>query len=195
MATINYIGKKEFAELCNVSPGGVTRAIKSGLVQVSHNGKINPQLVKNLKYKVTARERAKKRPPTRYEMKKQYEEIARGVKSELQEEQIMQTEVLSKTAIEIARIQAQTTKLNMDIAENTGRLILREIVASYFGQLASVFTSLAHPMGQRIAPAIADVMDVEDPEIILKIQDLIDKENERIINEVKRVTADADTGE
>jgi len=194
MPSIKYISKKEFADLCRVSLPALSKAAKAGNISVASNGKINPNSIKNVKYKVRALARARNRGPTKREIAAERAAMVEDVKNRLVEDEVYKAEVASKTAVEIARIKAQTTKINMDIAREAGRLILREIVEGYFGKLASVFSGLMHPMGQRIAPLIADILDVEDPDIVNRIQEVIDTENERIIGEVQRITDEASLG-
>lgn len=102
------------------------------------------------------------------------------------------TDSLSKTEADIRRIKAQTAKLNMEMAKEAKRLILREKVSVFFAQLATTVTNLVLPMGQRLAQDICDKLEVNDPEKIIVVQNMIDAENERVINEYKRVAEDAD---
>lgn len=97
---------------------------------------------------------------------------------------------VTKMDVEIVRIQSQTTKINMEIAEKVGRFFLKEEVQNLFGRLATTFANLIHPLGQRLAPDICDICGITDSAIMIQVQNLIEHELEIAINEVKRLSAD-----
>jgi hypothetical protein len=206
--------KSAFAKYCGVAPAAITRAVREGRVETTEDGKfvdmasdvtlqfVRKQLTKPEKVPQKPPEATKKKPtpePPKPKKPRGRPPAKRKVHGNSKEVSDMEggeeSGAVSKNRVEIRRIQAQTTKMNMDIAENAGRLILREKVSGFFARLATLATNLILPMGQRVASDIGDLCGVTDPKVLLKIQDIIDKENERVLQGFKAVAEDAAKGD
>lgn len=211
MVSVYYKTMAEFSRMCSISRSAITQAVERKEVKVSENGKINPKQRLNaqfLEYKqrqyaeklllkaekeVTKVEKETVAEPVKKKAKPRPRQ-ARTVKikpdkGELGGEALKKaTGTVTKMDVEILRIEAQTTKINMEIAEKSGRFYLKEQVDDVFGKLSATFANLVHPLGQRLASDICDLCEVTEPKIILQVQGIIDVENERAIDEVKRIT-------
>ena len=99
--------------------------------------------------------------------------------------------VLDKTAVDIERIKAQTRKANLDMAIKMNYLIDVDIVKKFFSELAGIISNVITPMGQRISSDICDAMKVTDEDVMLSVQAIIDKENERAMKEMIRIAKKA----
>jgi len=190
-----YLNSKDFAAACGVSPAAITKAVKKGHLVRDGKNRLNTRLPRNkayldLKTKTPHQIALSKfSGPPKLHTNMTPEEVAYDVAYEKEQGLMEKGDKATKIDVEIARIRAQTVKINMDIAEKAGRFILKDLVSKVFGELASTTANLVHPMGQRLSSDICDVLGITDPNKILKVQAMIDTENERYISEVKRITA------
>jgi len=95
---------------------------------------------------------------------------------------------ITKAEADIARINAQTTKYNVKIAEDMGLLIARQTVDRMFGNLYSISTNQFLVLGDRLAPIIAGICGTTDPTITMRIKNKIEEEVTRVLKQVKDIT-------
>lgn len=194
--------QKHFAIICDVSPPAISKAIKQGRL-ILVNNEIDLDNYINRAYYENRMSRLKRpmAPPPGAETppvipkKPAYvrKKHTKQRKSDDLDITLPSDDDItgSKLAYEIARIKSQTAKIDLDIAEKMEKLISRSRVDSYFAEFASVFSNMVLPMGQRLAKDICDEMKITDPAVLLRIQVLIDTENERAANEIKRIASKA----
>jgi len=201
MPTVTYKSLAQFAKMCSVSRSAITQANDRGDLFISRNGKIDPAQKKNNTFlrnhlaRVENEEREKENAETKVKKTRKRAKPKGGKKvapSPRTRESMGVTP--TKIDVEIARIQAQTTKINMDIAEKMGRFFLREEVEGLFGKLSTTFSNLIHPLGQRLAPDICDICGITDSAKMIEVQNLLERELEIAVNEVKRLAKDVEKG-
>jgi len=81
--------------------------------------------------------------------------------------------------------------LRVEYAKELGKLILIDEVERCFGEIYGAFSNHVLTFGQRVAPIICSTLGVEGSENTLKIQQMLDDEHERIIEDIKRSTTQA----
>jgi len=92
----------------------------------------------------------------------------------------------TKNDLDMKRIQATTAKIQLEIAQKMGTLILRDEVNKFSGRLSSVIVNHFFPLGGRVAPAIAAICKITDQAITQSIENEINKEVMRGLEEFKR---------
>ncbi|MCK5548291.1 MAG: hypothetical protein KAI64_04705 [Thermoplasmata archaeon] len=85
----------------------------------------------------------------------------------------------------------QTAREKMALAKEMGILIEKVLVDKLFDKLYAIIINHFHPLGQRLSSALADIAGITDPAIILAIQEKIDEETARGLNEFKRESENA----
>ena len=164
-----------FAELCQVKPPAISKAIREGKVLVTKKRKVNITLKTNQLYLAA-------RNPQRGN---DTQVKASGKASKKSEE-----EAATKFDADLAKIQVQTAKLQVELAKEMNVLVLNDMVERAFGKLNGTFTSHVLPMGQRISKDICAVFGDTSPEKKLAVQKIVDDENEKVVEAVKRVTTE-----
>lgn len=191
-----YLSQKAFGEMVGVSHAAIFKAIKDGRVVRTERG-VDPEHPTNKYY---AEQSGRYRDPEK-NGKKVIKRGAAKTKNNQQKDNIQRQEpepeqeiVLASTNVdaqskyeaERRRIEAQTTKINIAIAERMGELVLREEVAKAFGKIYSVAINHFLPMGDRLAPLIAGICGTSDQETIIRVKEKVDSETTRALEELKR---------
>ena len=96
----------------------------------------------------------------------------------------------TKADADLAKTQAQTMKIQMEIALKMGALLLAEEVEKCFGDIYAAFSNHVLTFGQRLAPIVCSTLGITGPEAALQVQKLLDDEHERILEDVRRATAE-----
>jgi hypothetical protein len=199
-----YLTQKAFAELVGVSSAAIFKAIRDGRVVKTSRG-IDPDHPTNKYYlEQTSRYRDPKtngkkagsKSENRSTKKKAKKKTAKSEQekeqeTEREEEIVIRPKIRSgrtKANAERKRIEAQTTKLNIEIARKMGILVLREDVSKAFGKIYSVAINHFLPMGDRLAPILAGICGTSDQERVIKVKEKIDNEMTRALEELKRGT-------
>jgi hypothetical protein len=188
MADARTITQAEFSRQCGVSTTAIYTAAKEGRVAVRRNGRVDPGHPKNIEY--LAGLRARGFGPDKPKGREGKSAVAGTGRPRVQGTQ-EETKVWTKTDADIAKAQAQTAKIHMEIAQRMGTLLLAEEVQRCFGDIYSAFANHVLVFGQRVAPIICSHLGVSDSEDLLKIQKILDDEHERILEDVRRATVDA----
>lgn len=191
-----YLSQKAFAKLVGVSPAAINKALRDGRIVRTERG-IDPAHPTNMYYSEQSNryrdpqkngkkviKRAKKKTE-----KNQQVENDQDLETEPEQEIMpagVNVDAPSKYEAERKRIEAQTTKINIAIAERMGELVLREDVSKAFGKIYSVAINHFLPMGDRLAPLISGICGTSDQEIIIKVKDKIDTEITRALEGLKR---------
>lgn len=71
-----------------------------------------------------------------------------------------------------------------------GELVNRKAVSQIFNKLWSVDSSQLIPLATKISPEICSICGVEDPEVIAKVREKIDKEVWNVLGHCKRIMSD-----
>jgi hypothetical protein len=71
-----------------------------------------------------------------------------------------------------------------------GDLVDRKAVSKVFNKLWSVDSNQLIPLATKLAPEIASICGVEDPEVITKVREKIDKEIWGVLGHCKRIMSD-----
>jgi len=178
--------KVEFARLLGITPGALTQAIKSGSVSVTRDKKINLRNVKNIRYANDCRARKEKTA------KGQSEESKKNPKYETAKAAYRQAQELDpeldgpiKADYQIAKLEAQTRKLQISNARDLKMLLDRKFVDNVIGRIASVIANHMLTMGDRISADCAAVCGALTPENKIAVKQLIDKDTTRSINALK----------
>jgi hypothetical protein len=166
--------RSEFAKRCGVSPAAITQAVEAGSVKIGKTGRIDPAHMTNLNYY----ERIKSRISPGAMPKKNGRKPTPG------------TEGWTKTDADIAKANAQTAKIHMEIAQRMGALLLTEEVDRCFGDIYGAFSNHVLTFGQRMAPVICSSLDAVGVEAVLRVQKILDDEHERILEDVRRATVE-----
>lgn len=91
----------------------------------------------------------------------------------------------SREKLEIERLQAQTMKLQLEVAKELKKLIPMEIVEDLFRKISNIIAVHFLTIGERLAPQIAGEAGTTDVEIIIKIKSKIDDDIGRSLEEFK----------
>lgn len=193
--------KSEFAEYCKVSAPAITKAIVAGRVRTTPNGKFvdmnHPITMEYVRIKLSdgpaPKQKRKKRKPASKPPAKRIAQSKKPPPSGLDDSEDVYGEG-TKTAVDVKRVIAATTKINLEIAEKAGRFLLKERVAVFFAKISTAVTQKLTPLGARLASDIGDICGVSDPAKILEIQLLIEAETQRAIEDFKRVAKEAGAG-
>lgn len=201
----DLVNQTEFASFCDVTQQSISKAIKNGKVVKEENGLIDLDHEKNYQYLRAAGERAKKRNKKKRQKIKEAKEVAENndeikrlliehekdekKKNELREqlgqeikESLSETEIIDRDTAK-ARNLLQTAKAR----HLYDQLIDKEIVESAFGELENVIRKQGLTVGARSAPVIAAELGQNTPEGRRFIQGVIDKEQARFLDGLKRV--------
>jgi len=92
----------------------------------------------------------------------------------------------TKAAVDIKRIESQTRKIDLQIAELTGEMVQRDMVKRLFGGMTSVILNLFFPISDRLSPIVCGACGVTDQIKILEVKAIIDKEIMRGLSEFKQ---------
>lgn len=91
----------------------------------------------------------------------------------------------TKYDYEIQRLRSITTKLNIEVAEKMGTLILRDKVETIFDSMIGVVHNYFLPIGDRVSEIVAGKLGVSDPNIMSEIKSVIDVEITRGLTKIK----------
>lgn len=94
---------------------------------------------------------------------------------------------ISKREADRLKAIAQAAKINAELAAYIGELIDKDQVIKLFGKIHKVQSDLFVPMGERMAPLLAAICGIADPEITNAIKLKIDEEVSRGLEELKRI--------
>lgn len=86
---------------------------------------------------------------------------------------------------------AQTTLANIRIAKELDDLIVRDMYDRFIGRLSGIMTNRLLCLGQRMAKPLCDVFGKRDPELEIKVQQLVEEEVEGAVEAVQREITDA----
>jgi hypothetical protein len=197
-----YYTQSEFAKKCGVVRATISRAVKVGTVAITENGidPANPTNVYYLEQQARRHAARKRRPKTQARevppipglpKRKPGRPPTKIVDHSSLDEDGNPT-VYDRPAAELARVQAQTNKINLSIAERLGTLVPREEVAKAFGKIYSVSVNHLLTMGDRLAPLLAGICGTGDQETVIKLKNKIDHEITRALSELKREAAKYD---
>lgn len=95
-------------------------------------------------------------------------------------------ELTEKSKADLEKVRATTVKIQLEIAQKMGTLILRSEVQKAFGSMSSVIVNHFLPMGDRLTEAVCAKLEVSDAEIKSEVQLVIEKEVMRALEEFKR---------
>lgn len=201
--------KSEFAKLAGCSPAAVTKAVREGRIStVNHGTFIDIEDPKNTSYL----ENCKGRKERIDILVQQNEVVAQEVAQEKSRELVQTRAALhlaqqyggrgglpqlpptpapgsggdQKVDYEIAKIYASTMKLNADLATTLRKLIKKDIVDHAINRVGTVITEHLLTMGDRVAADVAAIFENSDPEAINRVKALLDKDNTRTIETLKR---------
>ncbi|MCP4748090.1 MAG: hypothetical protein GY874_18430 [Desulfobacteraceae bacterium] len=97
-------------------------------------------------------------------------------------------ERLDKKSVERLKTIEQVLSIRQKRAADRGKLIERDTVARVFAELYTIDVNEFRTMGPSLAAPIASAAGVDDPEKILKIEQIIEEAVFKILKHVKRVT-------
>lgn len=194
--------KAEFARLAGVSRAAVTQAVRTGYI-IAEDGLVDITHPKNASY--LASNRSKRPKLTEPEDTEVVEEETNFEPPELDAEleppkkkrrkrkprgydPATDTEILTKEAADIRRINAQTANLKLKYAERLKDLVLRKDVDRVFQNIYSVAINYFLVLGDRLSPVLASLCGISDQKIVIEMKDRIDKEVSRALDELKRQT-------
>lgn len=98
---------------------------------------------------------------------------------------------LNKATIDKIRVLEVALKTRVEREQRRGNLIDRSLVQVIFGKLYQIDTNEFRTMGAVLAPEVAGMLGVEDPEKVLKVEQMIDDEVIKILGHVHRLLNDA----
>jgi hypothetical protein len=203
-----YYSQSEIARMAGVSPTAISKAVREGRVIRTPKG-VDPEHPTN-QYFLSQRNRFRTgdheengqpsgQPPIqKNNANKKRTTKSRTPKSKQKDNgtivttQDVELEHYDRPAAEMARIQAQTNKINLSIAERLGTLVPRDEVAKAFGRIYAVSVNHLLNMGDRLAPIIAGICGASDQDAKIKIKNKIDTEITRALDELKREAAKYD---
>lgn len=84
----------------------------------------------------------------------------------------------------------RTMKIRVERELKRGQLIDRATVSSVFARFYQIDTNELRTIGAKVAPDVAAELGVEDPETLLRIEQLIDGEIIKVLQHVKRLKDD-----
>ncbi len=184
----NLLTKQAFADSVGVTRQAVLYAIKQGHVRLK-DGRINADDPINKRYKADAIARKKKTEKGRQEEKKKIAKNAdtNSVRSYANSDSFPEDvdPDTIKADYQIEKLKAQTSKINLDIAKTTGEVVLRDLVDRLMGRLGTTIASYLLTMGDRVTPELTAVTETIDPERVLQIKTIIDKDITKSLNAVK----------
>ena len=84
----------------------------------------------------------------------------------------------------------QALKVQADREYTRGELIERKLVQQIFSKIYSIDKSEFCTMGAKLSPDIAAIMEVNDPAIVLRITERIDRETYKVLSHIQRLVND-----
>ncbi|NIV97192.1 hypothetical protein GWN42_31485 [candidate division KSB1 bacterium] len=189
------ITRSAFAKQAGVSPAAVTQAVKAGIIVTfeSEDGKtlIEPDHPVNRSYLESARanrgrsERQRESARAHHEQRIPEHKQAPARRAPLDPE-APADELPSKIEMEIRRLIQQEEKDRLANEERKGNLIPREVMIRKLDMLVSVLNNHFLPFARRMTPQITGELGVTDPELQLKIEEMLNLEMQRALSEFKR---------
>lgn len=184
--------KSEFSRIAGVSKAAITKAERAGHIVVEDK-RIDITHPKNAAYLASNRDRRPK--VNNGELEKNGFEPKPSPKK--MESRKIQPRIYresgnlfgtTKEAADVLRIQAQTANLQLKYAERLKILVFRKDVEQVFQKIYSVAVNYFLVFGDRLAPILASLCNVNDQKIIIEMKNRIDKEVSRALEELKRQT-------
>lgn len=198
------VNQSEFASYCDVTQQSISKAIKNGKVVKEENGLIDLDNKKNYQYMRAAGERAKKRAKKKRQKVKAIKEAAKTddeIKKLLDEhakDEAKKNDLREQLGKEIKKSLSETEIIDRDTARARNllqtakarqlydQLIDKEIIEAFFGDIENVIRKQGLTVGARSAPVIAAEFGMNTPEGRRFIQGVIDKEQARFLEGLKR---------
>jgi phage terminase Nu1 subunit (DNA packaging protein) len=176
------VTQTEFADLCGVKRQAIGKAIAAGYVVLNEHRRIDLDSEVNKHYigKRTPQRQNKMVGPGSDERRKHILPPSGGTDDGYS----------NKAEADLAKTRAQTAKLHVEMARELNVLIHQEVVDKAFGALNGAFVSHILPQGFRIAEEICALFADSSPEKKLAVQKIVDDENEKMLEEIKRETVD-----
>jgi len=165
----------EFARLCGVSRAAIQKAVENGRLDVKKKGgkwKVKPSGLKSTAY-------------FQQQFAKQNDIGATAV-NEVDFDKL-DIRLLSKADIDKYGALEKAKKTRDERRAKRQELIERKLVQTVFGKLYSIDKNEFLTLGDKLAPDIATLAGVNDPAVILQINERIEEECYKILAHIKRV--------
>lgn len=159
--------RTEFAKLLGITPATVTTGIKRKSIVVDEDNRIDPEALPNLRYKVESEKRLAKKKARKTD----------EIKASSTRRYDYATE----------KLKVQTQLLEMKLLTDMGQLIPREQVTALFGAMYSAALNHFLSMADRVTPTVVAACNISDPEIMLAVKALLNKDVERSMQALKVV--------
>ena len=165
-----YVSQVEFAKMCKVSASAIQHQTKRGGLVKDAKGKID------ITHPVNA----------------QYLKVKKGFKPPelIIKEEERNTILVPGNSMKQEKEKETVRKLWIHNNKQLGLLVDRELVKKYFGEMGAVIINYLFPIGNRLAPGIAGICEINDPVIIKQIEELINQEIMKGLKEFKKVCGD-----
>ena len=194
------VNQTEFASHCGVKQQSISLAIKRGDVIKEESGLIDLDNEKNYQYLRSAGEKAKKRARNKQIKEKEVlkDRSNQRILAELAKKEAEKNELKEELGIEIEKSLSETDLLDRDTARTRNliqtakaevlfdRLIYKDIIETVFGAMERVIRKQGLTVGVRCAPTIAAEFGQNTPEMRRFVQSVIDKEQGRFLDGMKR---------
>lgn len=206
---MEYLSQRKFAMLAGVSNSAVIRARKEGRVYRSERGydpghPTNKYYLENAQGRQSEESRAKKKEKAKPREKPKPKPIPKqpGVNISADDLPSMPIELkngnsdnsemqdvlkrITKTDADTWKRIEEIKKLEQSRLERRGELIPKSEVQRIFNKLYLVDANELKTMGDRLAPEVAALCSIDDPELVMKINNLCEREAYKILKRVKR---------
>jgi len=181
MSKDDLISCSEFARLCGVSRAAVQKAKDGGKLDIVKDGdrwKVRPSGSKSVAY-------------FQQQFAKQNDVGATGVdETHALDIENIDIRLVSKADIDKygALEKAKETRDKRRLKRR--ELIERQLVQTIFGKLYSIDKNEFLTIGDKLAPDIATLASVDDPAVILQINERIEEECYKVLAHIKRIMGD-----
>jgi hypothetical protein len=210
---MNWLNQSEFAKLVGVSRAAISKAVKRGLVVKDPSQGIDVDHPANIEYRNsqhdsrTRRKDSERKPkkPKRSEIKPEKVEnlppaSVKAIPDEISEQMSpgQQMEMYENinlngpdhliTKLDADRLKTIETAREKQIKrlEARGKLIDRDFVASIFNTIYKIDTGELRPLGDKLAPELAAICDVDDNETIQRMNEHVEKTIYKSLEHIRR---------
>lgn len=203
---MRLLNKKQFAELAGVSRAAVGQACKAGALVIRPDGKLDIDTPVNKSYieKHQAKARANKSKQSQSKTSSAAKQQP-GISKEPQQiiEELLlppenlgfdglsrYLEALSRGSADKLKIIEQIRQLQVKTKKERRELISRDLVSKVYAKLYMIDVNEWRALGANLTPEIAACASIDNNEVMIKIEQVIEKEVFVILQHVKRTMND-----
>jgi len=196
-----YLNQRQFAELCGITQQGVSYAVGDGRIEKTHKG-IDPGHPTNKYFReqilarkgVTPINAPGKLPPAGPKVRQRsvsnsdMSTSGAGLTRKQLDIEGLDSDGEGKIyghQIDAAKKLAQAKSYQIKNARERGALIDRELVKQFLGKLYSIESSELGTLGEKLGPAIAGLLGIDDAGLVLEVGKTINLEISKTIDHIE----------